>query len=512
MGRKNLFTSDQLKKLKTFACRDEYAKREDGSYKEMNDATGRSNFYRDHNRILYSKSFRRLAHKTQVYLTCENTPVYNDHTRTRLTHTLEVAHIARTMAKYLSMNEELIEAIAFGHDIGHTPFGHAGEHQLDIFLNGKKEFHPAIKHRFIACKFKESFLSSKIPFEEKFNFGDFRHNFQSVRLLTFLDEYKSHYQGLNLTYQCLDGILRHTTLRNINNNRICDYPETSSGLWKKIINYKNFEPSIESKIIGLADEIAQVCHDLYDAVDLEVISFHELHDEMLSDVIIRAREHSSTLGREVEFGNIKTDEEECNRKLCSLFTSYFTIKTAKEIGNILLQQVDANANKSDIIKKLPKNPFPKNDFKKTTRFKDDLVINNYGVNRMDNKGSYIIRQLYNAYLTDPRQLPDSELKRYLYCKRQAIELNENRVRKWFNDSNGVLGEDGKLTEKERKLILKIITNDNDGTSFRKLPPEFNTRITPLLLQDGDYVRLIVDYIASMTDTFAEREMALLYGC
>ena len=142
MKTKNLFTGSELSKLKTFACHDKDAKREDDSFKEMNDVTNRTNFHRDHDRILYTKSFRRLAHKTQVYLTCENTPVYNDHTRTRLTHTLEVAQVARTLARYLSMNVELIEAIAFGHDVGHAPFGHAGEQQLDIFLSGKIEFHP----------------------------------------------------------------------------------------------------------------------------------------------------------------------------------------------------------------------------------------------------------------------------------------------------------------------------------------------------------------------------------
>src|SRR5574337_84267 len=171
----------------------------------------RSHFARDRDRIIFSKSFRRLIHKTQLYISREG----NEHKRTRLTHTMEVAQIARAIAKNLRMNEELVEAISFGHDVGHAPFGHAGEKQIDLFLRG----HESLSGRLIGKFTKPEYRNRKSDFNR-----DFKHNFQSIRILTYLENYHDKYDGLNLTIQCLEGILKHTSLTRRDESTNCIYP------------------------------------------------------------------------------------------------------------------------------------------------------------------------------------------------------------------------------------------------------------------------------------------------
>lgn len=167
----------------------------------------RTVFQRDRDRILHSKAFRRLAHKTQVFISPEG-----DHYRTRLTHTLEVAQIARTIARALRLNEDLTEAVALGHDLGHTPFGHTGEHSL-----------------------------------RKVTAGTFSHNKHSLRVVDVLE---NSGQGLNLTFEVRDGILNHPTSGK---------PST-----------------IEGKVVQIADKIAYINHDIDDAIRGKVLTPEEL--------------------------------------------------------------------------------------------------------------------------------------------------------------------------------------------------------------------------------------------
>lgn len=178
----------------------------------------RTCFQRDRDRIIHSKAFRRLKHKTQVFLSPEG-----DHYRTRLTHTLEVSQISRTIARALRLNEDLTEAIALGHDLGHTPFGHCGEEALD-------DVHE----------------------------GGFRHNEQSLRVVDFLAEGSNGRNGLNLTKEVRDGILNHTGP---------DLPFT-----------------LEGKIVKLCDRIAYINHDIDDAIRAGVLTM-DLFDEPVFDLI-----------------------------------------------------------------------------------------------------------------------------------------------------------------------------------------------------------------------------------
>ena len=196
------------------SLRASYAARSRGRERGEPECDIRTCFQRDIDRIIHSKTFRRLKHKTQVFLSPEG-----DHYRTRLTHTLEVARISRTIARGLLLNEDLAEAIALAHDFGHTPFGHAGERALDEILSGD---------------------------------GGFRHNEQSLRIVDLIEQ---NGRGLNLTYETRDGILCHTGKKK---------PDT-----------------LEGCVVRISDRIAYVNHDLDDALRAGILCQTDIPDEIL---------------------------------------------------------------------------------------------------------------------------------------------------------------------------------------------------------------------------------------
>jgi dGTPase len=199
----------------------------------------RTEFQRDRDRILHSKAFRRLKHKTQVFIDPEE-----DHYRTRLTHTLEVAQIARTLARALRLNEDLTEAITLAHDLGHTPFGHGGEEALDQVL---REYVPG---------------------------AEFRHYDQSLRIVDVLEK---HGEGLNLTWEVRDGILGHS--------------KGSKDLG--IVEGTNLPTSLEGMCVRIADRIAYINHDIDDSVRAGVLALDDLPQDTL-DVL--GRSHSGRIG------------------------------------------------------------------------------------------------------------------------------------------------------------------------------------------------------------------------
>ena len=192
----------------------------------------RTDFQRDRDRIIHSKSFRRLMHKTQVFIAPEE-----DHFRTRLTHTIEVSQIARTIARATGLNEDLTEAIALGHDLGHTPFGHQGEHFLD----------------------------------KKYSKG-FKHNVQSLRVVDVL-EYSSSRRGMNLTEEVRDGILNHTGPKD---------PFT-----------------VEGQVVKISDRIAYINHDIDDAIRSGIITTEDLPEDSLQVLGKTHKERIDTLVRDM---------------------------------------------------------------------------------------------------------------------------------------------------------------------------------------------------------------------
>ena len=202
-------------------------------FKEPNN-NFRTPFQRDRDRIIHSASFRRLKHKTQVFVNTEG-----DHYRTRITHSIEVAQIARTVARYLKVNEELAESLSLAHDLGHTPFGHAGEEALNESMD---------------------------------LFGGFDHNLQTLRIIMFIENKYFNFKGLNLTIETIDGLLKH-------NGPIYDKEKIDKliGLknLKNKINFKYF-PSLEAQIASICDDIAYNNHDIQDGMGAKLFNLNDL--------------------------------------------------------------------------------------------------------------------------------------------------------------------------------------------------------------------------------------------
>lgn len=200
----------------------------------------RSPFQRDRDRIIHSVAFRRLKHKTQVFLYHEG-----DYFRTRLTHSLEVAQIARTMARALGLNEDIAEAVALAHDLGHPPFGHAGEDALNIAMQ---------------------------------DFGGFDHNEQSLRVLTLLEHRYADFDGLNLTFETIDGVLKHNGPLLEKGGDRSHLRQTVKDLDSKWGLDLELYPSAESQIANLSDDIAYLSHDFDDALRAELLTLSQIDE------------------------------------------------------------------------------------------------------------------------------------------------------------------------------------------------------------------------------------------
>jgi dGTPase len=201
-------------------------------------APTRSEFQRDRDRIVHSTSFRRLVYKTQVFLNHEG-----DLFRTRLTHSLEVAQLGRSIARSLHLNEDLVEAIALAHDLGHTPFGHAGQDALNDCM---------AQH------------------------GGFEHNLQSLRVVDFLEERYPEFNGLNLTFETREGILKHCSRQNAQwiESQEHAYSDGRGGIGLRFI--EKTQPSVEAQLCNLADEIAYNAHDVDDGIRSGLITLEQM--------------------------------------------------------------------------------------------------------------------------------------------------------------------------------------------------------------------------------------------
>ena len=243
----------------------------------------RSEFQRDRERIVNCKAFRRMVDKAQVFSATKG-----DYYRTRMTHTLEVNQIAKAIAIALNLNIDLTEAIALGHDLGHTPFGHAGERTLKDILKGK------IFDDLFCLYYKKREL------ELEWNMGSFKHNYQGLRVLCCKEEKYVNYPGLNISMQVLEGILKHTKFDKEEVSAFIDNRDLEKYLH---LNYK-FSTSLEGQVVAIADEIAQRSHDIDDAATSGLLTDEELLDLLVTDKFSILHD---TLSREKE--SIK----KCNR-------------------------------------------------------------------------------------------------------------------------------------------------------------------------------------------------------
>jgi len=308
----------------------------------------RSEYQRDRDRIIHSTAFRRLEYKTQVFLNHEG-----DLFRTRLTHSIEVAQIGRTLARSLRLNEDLVEATALAHDLGHTPFGHVGQ---DVLNDCMKEF------------------------------GGFEHNLQSLRVVDHLEEHYGAFDGLNLTFETREGILKHCSLNNA---------RQLGELGQRFIDRS--QPSLEAQLTNLADEIAYNNHDIDDGLRSGLLTMAQMEEVELFARLRRQveQQYPGLAGRRALYETIRL---------------MITAMTADLVETSRQRILDANPRSIDDVRAGP--PlirFSDTMRAETTALKRFLYANLYRhfqVNRMRVKASRIVRELFQAFLEDPVLLPN----------------------------------------------------------------------------------------------------------
>jgi dGTPase len=215
-----------------------------GRFNKEKKTSLRNDFQRDRDRIIHSTAFRRLKHKTQVFVNTSG-----DHFRTRITHSLEVSQIARTLSKFFNLNEDLSETLSLAHDLGHTPFGHAGEEALNNCMK---------------------------------KYGGFDHNIQTLRIITKLENRYYNFQGLNLSFETLDGLIKHNGPVN---NLIKINSILGKNFFKNKINFSN-NTSLEAQIAAISDDIAYNSHDLEDGLKSNLFNLNDLKDIPILNKII----------------------------------------------------------------------------------------------------------------------------------------------------------------------------------------------------------------------------------
>jgi dGTPase len=305
----------------------------------------RTAFQRDRDRVLHTTAFRRLEYKTQVFVNHEG-----DYYRTRLTHTLEVAQIGRTLARILGANEDLIEAICLAHDLGHSPFGHSGEMVLDRLMKGH---------------------------------GGFDHNRQTLRIVTQLERRYEDFPGLNLTYEMREGIVKHETEYDVSSAEDYD-PEKRA--------------SLEAQIANVADELAYTAHDLDDGLYAGLIKPRQLDGIGLWE-----------LGKQ-EIGFKSADFDELTRH--RLIRRLIGILVRDQANATHARLAKADPQSAEALQCLSHNVIGHSDEmgEMVREMKDFLyanMYNHYRVVRMAQKAERTLIQLFNAYLEEPAQLPES---------------------------------------------------------------------------------------------------------
>ncbi len=310
-------------------------------------AAPRSEFQRDRDRIVHSTAFRRLEYKTQVFINHEG-----DLFRTRLTHSLEVAQIGRTLARMLGLDEDLTETIALAHDLGHTPFGHVGQDVLN------------------ACM-KEH--------------GGFEHNLQSLRVVDELEQKYAEFEGLNLTFEAREGILKHCSVKNA---------EKLGEVGRRFLDGQ--QPSLEAQVTNLADEIAYNNHDVDDGLRSGLITM-----EQLEEVDIFARHLDTVRGLYPDLTDRRLIHETVRRMINTL-----VVDLLAETGRNIAQHQPGSI---DDVRACPPlasfSPEVLERHRELKRFLFQNLYRHYRVTRMSEKAQRLIRELFQAFTTEPRLMP-----------------------------------------------------------------------------------------------------------
>ena len=327
----------------------------------------RSVFQRDRDRILHCGSFRKLQFKTQVFL--ENK---GDYYRTRLTHTLEVAQIARTVSKALGVNSELAEAIALAHDLGHPPFGHTGEEELNKLL---------------------------------INDGGFDHNIQTLKIVTKLEQMYASHPGLNLTIETLDGIIKHNGPLDIVNKYITEEIKDL-----KKFNFKG-SPSIEAQIAAISDDIAYNSHDLGDGLRA---GFFSLSDIKSLPIVREALQEVEIKYKSI---NYKTKCYEIIRYFLNSLVTNVIDESSKRLN--LIKGRNFGTLKNEKLKLIDFNKNTKQDLEIIRKYLFENMYRSKEVIFEREKCSEVIMDLFNLYNNDLNLLPSDWQKKIKYSKSES---------------------------------------------------------------------------------------------
>lgn len=370
-----------------------YAARSDTStgrrYTEPS-TSSRTEFQRDRDRIIHSAAFRRLEYKTQVFVNHEG-----DLFRTRLTHSIEVAQIARSIARNLQLNEDLVEAISLAHDLGHTPFGHAGQDALNACMK---------------------------------DYGGFEHNLQSLRVVDTLEQRYGAFDGLNLMFETREGILKHCSLANA---------KKLDAIGQRFIDRK--QPSLEAQLANLADEIAYNNHDIDDGLrsgllttaQLDEIEFYARHRhqvELAFPGITGRRAINETIRRMINaliVDVIETSQERIRSA---------QLKTIDDVRNApaLIAFSDGMRAEAALLK----------------RFLRENLYQHYQVNRMTSKARRIVAELFDTFMREPNLLPP-DYQQERSDTPQAISAQARKV------SDYIAGMTDRYAIREHKRLFMI---------------------------------------------------------
>ena len=334
-------------------------------FKETN-SLYRSPFQRDRDRIIHSASFRRLKHKTQVFVNTEG-----DHYRTRITHSMEVAQIARSVAKHLNLNDDLAETLSLAHDLGHTPFGHAGEDSLNECME---------------------------------NYGGFDHNLQTLRIIMFLENKYLKFKGLNLTIETLDGLLKH-------NGPIEDLSLVKELIGLKNLNNKikfNQSASLEAQISAISDDIAYNNHDIQDGIRANMFTLTELIEiNFFKDIYNSHKKYIKKDNKEILIYQIIRDS-------IDLMVRDLIKNTIKNLKTNKIKSInDIYKSKIPVVCFSEKYLIIEKEIKFFLRTK---MYNNIKVLTKNNKGKKIIRDLFLSIKKKPNKFLTKE------------EINNNQYR------------------------------------------------------------------------------------
>ncbi len=325
-------------------------------------SSSRNEFQRDRDRIVHSSAFRRLEYKTQVFVNHEG-----DLFRTRLTHSLEVAQIARSIARNLGLNEDLAEAISLAHDLGHTPFGHAGQDALDDCMRP---------------------------------YGGFEHNLQSLRVVDLLEERYGAFDGLNLCFETREGILKHCSLENA---------RTLGEVGRRFIERK--QPSLEAQLANLADEIAYNNHDIDDGLRSGLITVEQMMSIDLfrrhADVVMRAYPHVTERRMTLEtirrmINQLVVDVGEASLKAIDA-AGVGSLDEVRDAGPLILFG-SAIRDEATVLK----------------QFLRRELYYHYRVQRMASKAKRIVKELFDAFVAEPNLLPTEHAARRARIGERAI--------------------------------------------------------------------------------------------